>query len=88
MDCGDCRTLRKIGCLRNLYVFATIPGQHIAATLCEGTMNWLRIDYVYVSNGNDIVIDFYKKLGFDYSHDAFGGFIVVYYQKSGASSEK
>ena len=57
-------------------------------------MNWLRsvqgIDYiyVYVSNGSDSVIDFYKKLGLEYSHDVFGGFIVAYYQKSGASSEK
>jgi GNAT superfamily N-acetyltransferase len=77
----------KIGCLNNLYVLPEYRGRHIASILCEGAMNWLRkvpdIKYIYVyrSNGNNSVIDFYKRLGFGYSHEVFGGFIIAYYQK-------
>lgn len=81
----------KIGCLSNLYVLPQYRGRHIAATLCDSAMNWLysvqgiNYIYVYVSNGNDNVIDFYKKLGFEYSHDVFCGFIIAYYQKVSAA---
>lgn len=77
----------KIGCLNNLYVLPEYRGRHIASILCDEAMLWLRnvpdirYIYVYISNGNDNVIDFYKKLGFEYSHDVFGGFITAYYQK-------
>jgi hypothetical protein len=37
--------------------------------------------YVYVSNGNEQVVDFYKKFGFQYSHNVLGGFITAYYQR-------
>lgn len=77
----------KIGCLNNLYVLPEYRGRHIASALCDRTMKWLRnvpdikYIYVYISNGNNSVIDFYQKLGFEYSHDVFGGFIIAYYQK-------
>lgn len=77
----------KIGCLNNLYVLPEYRGRRIASTLCDRAMNWLRgvpnirYIYVYISNGNDSVIDFYKNLGFEYSHEVFGGFILAYYQK-------
>jgi ribosomal protein S18 acetylase RimI-like enzyme len=77
----------KIGCLNNLYVLPEYRGRHIASALCDKAMSWLRsvtdIKYifVYVSNGNNSVIDFYKNYGFEYSHDVFGGFIIAYYQK-------
>jgi ribosomal protein S18 acetylase RimI-like enzyme len=77
----------KIGCLNNLYVLPEYRGCHIASALCDRAMRWLRsvpeIKYifVYISNGNDSVIDFYKKFGFESSHDVFGGFIIAYYQR-------
>jgi ribosomal protein S18 acetylase RimI-like enzyme len=77
----------KIGCLNNLYVLPEYRGRHIASSLCDKTMSWLRsvtdIKYifVYISNGNNSVIDFYKNYGFEYSHEVFGGFIIAYYQK-------
>ncbi|MBS7525658.1 GNAT family N-acetyltransferase [Fusibacter paucivorans] len=77
----------KIGCLNNLYVMPAYRGRHIAAALCDQAMRWLtQLEavaylYVYISNGNDEVIDFYKQYGFAYSHDVFGGFIKAYYQK-------
>jgi GNAT superfamily N-acetyltransferase len=77
----------KIGCLSNLYVLPEYRGRGIAMNLCDRAMAWLRnvpdirYIYVYVSNGNDGVVDFYKKFGFEYSHDVFGGFIIAYYQE-------
>ena len=76
---------QTIGCLNNLYVLPEYRGRHIASTLCNRAMAWLRsvpelrTVYVYISNGNDSVISLYKSFGFRYSHDVFGGFIVAYY---------
>ncbi len=78
----------KIGCLNNLYVLPEYRGRHIASALCDRAMRWLRsvpeIKYifVYISNGNENVIDFYKSYGFEYSHEVFGRFIIAYYQNA------
>lgn len=77
----------KIGCLNNLYVLPEYRGQKIATTLCDRAMDWLRnvsdikYIYVYISNGNDSMIEFYKSFGFEYSHEVFNGFIIAYYQR-------
>lgn len=77
---------QKIGCLNNLYVLPEYRGRHIASTLCNRAMHWLRSltdiqsIYVYISNGNDSVISLYKSFGFRYSHDVFNGFIIAYSQ--------
>lgn len=77
----------KVGCLNNLYVLPEYRGRHIASALCDRAMHWLRSVpeinsiFVFISNGNDSVMDFYKNYGFKYSHDVFGGFITAYYQK-------
>ena len=76
-----------VGCLNNLYVLPNYRDRHIASTLCGKAMHWLRglpsIKYifVYISNGNESVIDFYKHLGFHYSHDVFGEFIHAFFQE-------
>jgi GNAT superfamily N-acetyltransferase len=78
---------QKIGCLNNLYVLPEYRGLHIASTLCNRAMAWLRrvpelqTVYVYISNGNGSVISLYKSFGFRFSHDVFGGFIAAYYLK-------
>ncbi len=75
---------QKIGCLNNLYVLPEYRGLHIAYTLCGKAMEWFRNTadaqsvFVYISNGNDGVISLYRNLGFRYSHDVFGGFIIAY----------
>ncbi len=75
---------QKIGCLNNLYVMPEYRGQHIAYTLCSRAMQWFRTVedlhtlFVYISNGNDGVVSLYRNLGFRYSHDVFGGFILAY----------
>lgn len=79
-----------VGCLNNLYVLPEYRGMHIASDLCARAMRWLcnlpdiKYIFVYISNGNDSVIDFYKKSGFVFSHEVFGGFIHAYYQKANA----
>lgn len=78
---------QKIGCLNNLYVLPEYRGMHIAYTLCAKAMDWFRepadvqTAFVYVSNGNGSVISLYRNLGFRYSHDVFGGFILAYSMK-------
>jgi ribosomal protein S18 acetylase RimI-like enzyme len=78
---------QKIGCLNNLYVLPDYRGRHIAYTLCAKTMEWfqnvaaVQTAFVYISNGNDGVISLYRNLGFRYSHDVFGGFILAYSMK-------
>ncbi len=75
---------KKIGCLNNLYVLPGYRGRRIANMLCASPMLWfavvdgLHTVYVFVFSGNDSVISLYRSLGFRYSYDMFGGFIVAY----------
>ncbi|MBN1778328.1 MAG: GNAT family N-acetyltransferase [Clostridiales bacterium] len=77
-------TPQKVGCLNNLYVLPEYRGRHIAYTLSSGAMQWfcgvenMQTIYVFISNGNDGVVSLYRNLGFRYSHDVFGGFIIAY----------
>jgi GNAT superfamily N-acetyltransferase len=78
---------QKIGCLNNLYILPEYRGRHIASTLCNRAMDWMRgvpglqSAFVYISNGNDSVVSLYKSFGFRYSHGVFGGFITAYWQQ-------
>jgi ribosomal protein S18 acetylase RimI-like enzyme len=77
-------TPAKIGDLNNLYVYPEYRGYHIGGKLAEYGMNWLKNEtdsdyfFVYVSNGNNPA-PFYEKLGFEFSHLVFDGFIRAYY---------
>lgn len=76
----------RLGTFNNLYIKPSYHGLGLGDTLSQSVMDWLKgidkIDgiYVYVSNGNEKVADFYKKYGFDYSHKVLGGFIKAYYR--------
>ena len=78
----------NIGVFNNLYVEPEHHGQGIGLELSKRLMEWLyKSDtedlYVYISNGNEAnMAPFYKKLGFDYSHDVLDGFITAYHQKN------
>jgi GNAT superfamily N-acetyltransferase len=71
----------KTGCINNLYLRKEYQGTGLGAKLMDMAMEWLRsstgidIVFVYISNGNDGAMDFYKKAGFEHSHEVFGGFI-------------
>ena len=75
----------RLGTFNNLYIKPGYHGLGIGNRLSKIVMDWMksieRISgiYVYVSNGNERVADFYRKFGFEYSHDVLGGFIKAYY---------
>lgn len=78
-----------IGVFNNLYVKPEFHGKGIGLKLSTQLMEWLKKSdaqdlYVYISNGNEKVIEpFYKKLGFHYSHAVLDGFILAYKQSNG-----
>ncbi|WP_415876355.1 GNAT family N-acetyltransferase [Clostridium sp.] len=55
----------------------------IGTTMFNMSMNWLnsfeRINdlFIFVSNGNDNALKFYKNRGFRVSHQILDGFIIV-----------
>ncbi|HKK42473.1 MAG TPA: GNAT family N-acetyltransferase [Bacteroidales bacterium] len=76
----------RLGTFNNLYIKPEYHGLGLGHKLCRSVMDWMKsIEkisgiYVYVSNGNEKVADFYKKYGFRFSHDVLGGFITAWYQ--------
>ena len=80
---------QKIGCLNNLYLREEYRGLGLGEKLFDKTMAWLHsfsdteLTFVYVSNGNEIALDFYLTRGFTFSHDVFGGFIKAAYRYKG-----
>jgi Acetyltransferases len=78
---------QNTGCLSNLYVLPEYKGMGIGKKLTEMAVEWLEsfddvdISFVYISNGNDNAEEFYKKFGFTYCHDVYGGFIRAAYKK-------
>ncbi|MGW8314545.1 MAG: GNAT family N-acetyltransferase [Bacteroidales bacterium] len=76
----------RVGTYNNIYIKPEYHGLGLGDRLTQKIMNWMKsIDqingiYVYVSNGNEQVADFYRKYGFEFSHKVLGGFITAYYQ--------
>ena len=78
----------RLGTFNNLYIKPAYHGHGLGYKLGKEVMEWMQgVDgitgiYVYVSNGNEQVVKFYEKLGFQFSHAVLGGFISAYYTKS------
>ncbi|HET7580519.1 MAG TPA: GNAT family N-acetyltransferase [Bacillales bacterium] len=72
-----------VGCLSQFYIKDGYRQYGIGSRLFSMSMEWLKQfedvkDYfIYVSNGNDNALAFYKRKGFRVSHDILGGFITV-----------
>ncbi len=72
-----------VGCLSQFYIKKEYRQYGVGSTLFNMSMNWLREfedveDYfIYVSNGNDDALEFYKRKGFSVSHEILDGFITV-----------
>ncbi len=77
---------QNIGTFNNLFVEEEYRKYKVGKTLTDMAMDWLKsFDdtktlFVYVSNGNEGVIPFYKRYGFVDSHEVFGGFIHALWQ--------
>ena len=74
---------RNVGCLSQFYIKEEYRKYGVGSTLFNLSMNWLKQfedveDYfIFVSNGNQNALDFYRHKGFSVSHDILNGFITV-----------
>lgn len=74
---------KNVGCLSQFYIKEEYRQYGVGSTLFNMSMNWLNQfdtieDYfIFVSNGNDSALDFYKRKGFNVSHEILDGFITV-----------
>ncbi|MCL1892866.1 MAG: GNAT family N-acetyltransferase [Holophagaceae bacterium] len=77
----------KTGCVNNLYLRKAYQRMGLGKKLMDMSMEWfstfsdINLVFVYISNGNDSAINFYKKYGFSNSHEVFGGFIHALYKR-------
>ncbi|WAH37842.1 GNAT family N-acetyltransferase [Alicyclobacillus dauci] len=81
----DLSSVRRdnVGCLSQFYIREAYRQSGIGSVLFDMSMQWLKQfddieDYfIFVSNGNDNALEFYKRKGFMVSHDILDGFITV-----------
>jgi GNAT superfamily N-acetyltransferase len=72
-----------VGCLSQFYIKDGYRSLGIGSVLYEKSMEWLdsfeNIEdrFIYVSNGNDVALNFYQSKGFKVSHQILDGFITV-----------
>ncbi|WP_059250587.1 GNAT family N-acetyltransferase [Escherichia albertii] len=80
-------TPQKVGHLNNLYVKPEYQKRELGRKFMDIALDYFHRHeevsnvFVHISNGNDTVIDFYKKFGFTHSHDVFKGIIYGYLLK-------
>lgn len=73
----------NVGCLSQFYIKEDYRQDGIGSKLFNMSMEWLKQfddieDYfIFVSNGNDSALEFYKRKGFSVSHEILDGFITV-----------
>ena len=73
----------KVGCLSQIYIKEDYRNKGIGTILFERSMDWLiSFDsindiFIFVSNGNDKALKFYRDNGFRISHQILEGFITV-----------
>lgn len=73
----------NVGCLSQFYIKEDYRQYGIGSKLFNMSMEWIKQfddveDYfIYVSNGNNDAMEFYKRKGFSVSHDILDGFITV-----------
>jgi GNAT superfamily N-acetyltransferase len=74
---------KNVGCLSQFYINEAYRKYGIGSMLFDMSMSWLNQfddieDYfIFVSNGNDDALEFYKRKGFVVSHEILDGFITV-----------
>lgn len=74
---------KNVGCLSQFYIKEGYRQYGVGSTLFNMSMKWLKQfddieDYfIFVSNGNEDALEFYKRKGFSVSHDILDGFITV-----------
>ena len=72
-----------VGCLSQFYIKDGYRQFGIGSVLFKMSMEWLQqfedVEdlFIFVSNGNEDALEFYKRKGFVVSHDILDGFITV-----------
>lgn len=72
-----------VGCLSQFYIKDNYRNIGIGSTLFKKSIEWLNLFkpikdiFIFVSNGNDNALEFYKGKGFKVSHQILDGFITV-----------
>ncbi len=85
-------TRHNVGCLSQFYIKEGYRQYGIGSKLFTMSMEWLQQfeeieDYfIFVSNGNEDALEFYKRKGFSVSHDILEGFITVLRKHKGTNS--
>jgi GNAT superfamily N-acetyltransferase len=83
-------TGENVGCLSQFYIHEKYRKHGVGSVLFDLSMEWLKQcedveDYfIFVSNGNEDALEFYKRKGFRVSHDILDGFITVLRSRRGA----
>ncbi len=73
----------NVGCLSQFYIKEEYRQKGIGSVLFHMSMKWLsKFDdvedyFIFVSNGNNGALEFYKEKGFVVSHEILDGFITV-----------
>ncbi len=91
----DMNTVEKthVGCLSQFYIKDEYRQYGIGSKLFSMSMDWLQNfdqveDYfIFVSNGNEQALEFYKRKGFFVSHEILDGFITVLRNKKAENNE-
>jgi GNAT superfamily N-acetyltransferase len=74
---------KNVGCLSQFYLREEYRKYGIGSVLFDKSMNWLMqfndvLDYfIFVLNGNEDALEFYKRRGIVVSHEILDGFITV-----------
>jgi GNAT superfamily N-acetyltransferase len=72
-----------VGCLSQFYIKENYRNLGIGSTLFKKSMEWIDLFkpikdiFIFVSNGNENALEFYKGKGFKISHQILDGFITV-----------
>lgn len=72
-----------VGCLSQFYIKEEYRRRGIGGILFDSALDWMNSHsditdtFIFVSNGNDGALEFYKSKGFIVSHDILDGFITV-----------
>lgn len=72
-----------VGCLSQFYIKEGYREYGIGSTLFNMSIEWMKqfndVEeyFIFVSNGNHNALDFYRRKGFNVSHDILDGFITV-----------
>ncbi|QKE75560.1 GNAT family N-acetyltransferase [Arthrobacter citreus] len=75
--------IKNVGCLSQFYIKEEYRKYGVGSVLFKMSMKWLKQfddveDYfIFVSNGNEDALEFYKRKGFSVSHTILDGFITV-----------